>query len=312
MRENMLNKVLITFIALAGGVALFSEAFAQATDGAGAGQNVTTTIETETNKNGKVTKETEVHEGLGGGSAGNASVVSAANAGGGASASNNAGSSEGNSAQTETDAKKAEADSKAEEERKAKEKEEEERAKYNGLYNGFHIIPDIMAMHCKIMGEDVAKDPELYVDCIKQYVSEMNNANAAAKAEAEKEYQLLRYKTLTDDGATAITKAQITEKQTDVENEHGEAMSEGQTSSDDNKALMAALMFVTNVMNDLRELQVKDLEYAVISGIADIDPSIIMEEEEAKEKEEEKSESNGNNSGPVVNSVNVEAKAETN
>ncbi|MBQ4400005.1 MAG: hypothetical protein II830_01775, partial [Alphaproteobacteria bacterium] len=191
---------------------------------------------------------------------------------------------------------------------KKEEKKKEDEEKYDGLYNGRHIIPDIMAMHCKIKGEDVAKNPKLFIDCIKQYVSEMNNPNASAKAEAEREYEILRYKFLTGAGTTAITKSQVVENHEETMNKHNDAHSEMKTESDDNKSITASLSFVTNMMNDIRELQVEQLKYMVVNGIGDIDPSVIMDEEEPEEETKEKANTSGGAGDPEFSSTNVKVE----
>ena len=258
--------------------------------------SVATKLTTKTDKDGKVSTETSVKEGM-------------------EAPKSDGEASEDGSSSDDADAAKAEQDAKeAAEDAKKDEAKSDGSEQYNGLYNGFHIIPDMMAMHCKIMGEDVANDPELFIDCIKQYVSEMNNPNASAKAEAEKEYQLLRYKILVDAGSNAMTKSQVVENQVNANNDSVEAYSEGKTVSDDNKALIAALTQINKMLNDIRELQVESLKYDVISGIANIDPSIIMEEEEGKkkEKEKQKSKSSGDNSAPSVSTVDVKAESSSN
>lgn len=205
-----------------------------------------------------------------------------------------------------------EAAEKAKEEEKQKEEEKEDLSKYTGLYNDRHIMPDEMAKHCRITGEEVAKDPEKFIKCIKQYVSEMNNPNATAKAEAEREYEMLKYKFLTDAGATAINKSATVNNNEDVVNGISSAQGDGRTESDDNKGIMASILIATNVMNDVRELLVEQLKYDVVSGIGDIDPAIIMENEEPKEekKDEEKSASGSETKGPEYKVTEIEKKVE--
>lgn len=296
MKKSILNKILTVLVVSIGGIVFLQEACAQTMDdgaadsmAGGESGSITTTITTTTNDNGNISTQTETQEGFGGS--------------GGESSGTSTASNEGTTAESSAENTSEDADKSDDQE---KEEDEEE---YDGLYNGFHIIPDIMAMHCKIKGEEVAEDPELFVDCIKQYVAEMNNPNATAKAEAEKEYQLLRYKILTNDGATAMTKAQVVDNHVDTTNKTTEAYSESQTESDDNKSMLAALSFVTNVLNDIRELQVKNLEYTVVNGIVGIDPAIVMEEEE-KEEEEKTTKSTSNASGPNISTTNVEARSE--
>lgn len=166
------------------------------------------------------------------------------------------------------------------------EEKEEDLSQYTGLYNGRYILPDIMARHCRIKGEDVAKDVSLYVDCIKKYVADMNNENATAKAEAEKEFEILRYKTLLDAASNAMTKSQSILNYEETMNKYNSADQEAQTEFDDNHALIATMSFMIDVMNSFRELQVEQLKYLAINGIVDIDPAIVMADEEEKEEDD--------------------------
>ena len=176
---------------------------------------------------------------------------------------------------------------------KTEEKKEEDLSQYTGLYNGRYILPDIMARHCRIKGEDVAKDVSLYVNCIKKYVADMNNENATAKAEAEKEFEILRYKTLLDAASNAMTKSQSILNYEETMNKYNSADQEAQTEFDDNHALIATMSFMIDVMNSFRELQVEQLKYLAINGIVDIDPAIVM----ANEEEEDKSSNDKSSSG---------------
>lgn len=327
MRKNILNSVLFVSMVSVSSIALMNEAIAQTFDGGTLPEVVVTgnaptyqanfadsateigdgladgptdegdllnkkmTVTTTTNENGEVNTQTREQNLIGGGEGGN-------------------GTGTGASPEEEKAADDAEeAAKKVDEAKKAEEKKEKEDAeKYDGLYNGRHIIPDIMAMHCKIKGEDVAKDPQLFVNCIKQYVSEMNNSNATAKAEAEKEYQFLKYKFLTDAGATAITKSQAVDNHEETMNKHNEAHSEMKTESDDNKSITASLSFVTNMMNDIRELQVEQLKYMVVSGIEDLDPSVIMDEEEPEEEKKDDGDKTNGAGDPEFNSTDVKVE----
>ena len=326
MRNNMFNKVLVVLAVSVSGITLSGEAFSQTFDGGALdevvvtgskptyqanfansagdvgsglsesalsaleGRQMTTTV--TTNKNGEISTETTTSDVLGGGSSGaGAATVDSAAAG-----------------QASADAQKAEEKTAAEE--KKEEEKKEDLTQYDGLYDGRHIMPDIMAMHCRIKGEEVAQNPDLFIDCIKQYVSEMNNPDASAKAEAEREYEMLKYKVLTDAGSTAMTKSVAVNNNNKAMDETTQAQSNLPTESDDNKGIMASLMFVTNMMNDIRELMVEQLKYDVISGIGDIDPAIVMTQETDKSKKEEKSTSGTEAKGPDYNVTEVKTKVE--
>lgn len=221
---------------------------------------------TTVNDNGNISKSTEVT-----GVTGNADM---SNFGSGSSSSDNSSASAGNGG---TASDKIE----------VKETKKEDDSKYDGLFNGRHIIPDIMAMHCHVMGEDIAKDPNLLIDCIKQYVSEANNSNAGAKMEAHKEFEILRYNVLQDLSATAITKSAAIAVYEPLMNKYNEATLNANTAHDDVIALVQTLAVMTDVFNDIRELQVEQMKYQAISAIYDIDPSIIADVGDSEDKEQD-------------------------
>ncbi len=184
-------------------------------------------------------------------------------------------------------------------------KEEEELKQYTGLYNGRQILPDIMARHCRIKGEDVAKDVSLYINCIKQYVSEMNSSNAAAKAKAQEEFEILRYKGLLDAASNAMTKSQSVLNYENTMNKYNKADQDMQTEFDDNHALMATMSFVTDVLNSFRELQAEQLKYLAINGIVNVDPAVVLADEEEEEEEEKKPASNSGGGDAEIHNVDA-------
>lgn len=188
-----------------------------------------------------------------------------------------------------------------------KEEKAEDLKQYTGSYNGHQIMPDIMAKHCKIKGEDVAKNVNLYVNCIRQYVSEMNNPNAQEKARAEEEFNALRYKTLIDAASAAMTKSAVVSNYPEAMAKHQKAFMDAQTEFDDTHGMIAAISFVTDVLNSFRELQAEQLKYLAISGISEIDPAVIMAEEVKVQSE---SQGSGSSGGPDFYGVSANTKIE--
>lgn len=235
------------------------------------------TITTTINDNGNVTEESDV-KGLLGSQGASGSGSSGGGDSGSGTSSDTSGSSSGSGNQ-QSSGKKTE--------------DTEDLSAYNGLYNNRHIIPDVMAKHCRITGEAVAQNPNVLINCIKQYVSEMNNSNASAKSDAEKDYEVLRFKVLTDTLATAITKSQAILNYEQTMNKYNEADMEMNTAFDDEMALVNTLSFVTDVLNDIRELQVEQMKYTAINAIAEIDPSVVQADEEPEERKKSSSGSSG-------------------
>lgn len=155
---------------------------------------------------------------------------------------------------------------------------------YSGVYKGHQIIPNLMAIHCKVNAEDIVKDLSLMEKCIRQYVTEMNNSNAAAKEEAMKDYNNLRYAVINDNLAVAITKAASIAGYEEKMNEYAEATGDSDTKFDMEAALSNTQAFSTDVMNSVRELYVEMIKYEAINGLVDIDPEAIVEEEEETAK----------------------------
>lgn len=189
-----------------------------------------------------------------------------------------------------------------------KEEKAEDLKQYTGTYNGHQIMPDIMAKHCKIKGEDVAKNVNLYVNCIRQYVAEMDNPNAQEKSRAEEEFNVLRYKTLVDAASAAMTKSAVASNYPEAMAKHQKAFMDAQTEFDDTHGMIAAISFVTDVLNSFRELQAEQLKYLAISGISEIDPAVVMAEEEAKIQSE--AQSSGSSGGPEFYGTSANTKIE--
>ena len=167
-------------------------------------------------------------------------------------------------------------------------KEDEEKPKdettYSGVYKGHQIIPNLMALHCKVNAEDIVKDLSLMEKCIRQYLTEMNNENAAAKEEAMKDYNNLRYAVINDNLAVAITKAASIAGYEEKMNEYAEATSNADTKFDTETAVAYTQAFSTDVMNSIRELYVEMIKYEAVNGLIDVDPSAIVEGEETEKQ----------------------------
>ena len=153
---------------------------------------------------------------------------------------------------------------------------------YSGVYKDHQIIPNLMAIHCKVNAEDIVKDLSLLEKCLKQYVTEMNNSNASAKETAMKDYNNLRYATINDNLAVAITKSASVAGYEEKMNEYAEATSKADTKFDMEASLSNTQAFSTDVMNSIRELYAEMLKYEAINGLIDVDPDAIVDEGEKK------------------------------
>ncbi len=226
----------------------------------------TVTTKITTNENGKEQTETETSP-LG--SKGTSSIGGADDSGG------NSGTGDSGAVSTSSDT--AGGDSQKKDEKK-------DDTEYSGAYKGHQIIPNLMALHCKVNAEDIVNDISLMEKCVRQYLTEMNNANAGAKQEAMKDYNNLRYATINDALSVAITKAASIAGYEEKMNEYAEATSNADTKFDTEAAVSNTQAFSTDVMNSIRELYVEMIKYEAINGLIDIDPSAIVEDEEQSEK----------------------------
>ena len=158
-------------------------------------------------------------------------------------------------------------------------------ANYTGVYNGHQVLPDMMMIYCQMNAEDIIKDLSKLEECLKKYVSAINNSNASAKSEAIHDFNALRYKTLVDVASTAITKLASVANFEEAMNKQGEATAEMKTEFDTEAALINTQAFSTEVMNSIRELYADILKYQAIDGMVNIDPDAIIDEDEEEEED---------------------------
>lgn len=153
---------------------------------------------------------------------------------------------------------------------------------YTGVYEGRRLFTDLMAQHCKINAEDVVKDINKMYDCLNQYITEMNNSNAAAKSKANEDFTLLQISVMRDLVATAITKLQNVNNFEETSQKYKEASVGVKTERDDNAVMVYTQSYMANILNSIRELQAQSLMFEAINGLAYIDPSVIDTDDDAK------------------------------
>lgn len=228
---------------------------------ASANDDIKTTV--TTNKNGKKTTETSTgyaNGNVGGLSGGSSNISSPATTGGtgtagGTGSGTNSGSSDGD-------------------------KKDADEVNYTGVYKGHQVLPDLMMIYCKINAEDIIADVTKLEACIKKYVTAINNSNASVKSEGIHDFNTLRYKTLVDVMATAVTKLASVANYEETMNKHAEAAAKMKTNFETESVLIDTQEFSTDVMNSIRELYADILKYQAIDGMVNIDPSAILDEDE--------------------------------
>lgn len=257
---NKLQKIsLVSLITLF----ISTPAFCENSGTSAANDEVQTTV--TTNRNGNVTTETS--NGYASGNVGGAT-------GGGTSGGGTATSGTGTTNTGATGSGTTNED-----------KKDAEDVNYTGVYKDHQVLPDLMMIYCKMNAEDIIKDLSKLEECIKKYVTAINNKNAAIKAEGIHDFNTLRYKTLVDVAATAITKLASVANYEETMNKYAEATADMKTNFDTETALINTQAFSTDVMNSIRELYADILKYQAIDGMVNIDPSAILDEDEELDDE---------------------------
>ncbi len=160
---------------------------------------------------------------------------------------------------------------------------------YTGVYQERQLIPNIMAIHCKMNGEDVAKDLNKLEKCLRQYIMEMNAENAITAQDGKKDYNNLTYSALNDLLSASMTKAASINGFEKKMTEYTNANSSTDTKFDTETALTNTIAFSTDVKNSLRDLYIENLKYNVVQSIGVITPEVFEDEvtEEDDKKDDE-------------------------
>jgi hypothetical protein len=160
--------------------------------------------------------------------------------------------------------------------------------KYTGVYNDRQLIPNIMAIHCKMNAENVANDLSLLDKCMLQYLAEINAGDASAREIGLQDYDTLRRASATDLNSTATTKSASIQGFEDELNKYSEATGESNTKFDMESALNNTQAFSTDFANSLRELYIEVIENMAIINYQSLDGKLIIDEAETKEASDKK------------------------
>ena len=234
-----------------------------------------------TNKNGNETTQTSsgYSNGQVGGSGGSGKSASTPATTGGTGSTGGTGTGSGSSSGS-SDGDKKDADD----------------VNYTGVYKGHQVLPDLMMIYCKVNAEDIIADVTKLEACIKKYVTAINNSNASVKSEGIHDFNTLRYKTLVDVMATAVTKLASVANYEETMNKHAEAAAKMKTNFETESVLIDTQEFSTDVMNSIRELYADILKYQAIDGMVNIDPSAILDDDEQVDENGNKVENGGSTS----------------
>ena len=161
---------------------------------------------------------------------------------------------------------------------------------YTGVYQDRQLIPNIMAIHCKMNAEDVAKDLNKLEGCLRQYIKEMNNEDVMVAQEGRKDYETMVYSVLNDLLAASMTKAAAVNGFETSMKEYVDATNDkSDTKFSTETALTDTLAFSTDIKNHLRDLYVEAIKYEVVKNIGVITPD-AFEDDTEESKDESKAE----------------------
>ena len=176
----------------------------------------------------------------------------------------------------------------------AKKKDE---TQYTGVFNERQIVPNTMAIYCKVNAEDMLKESAKLYNCINDIARKINDSNTSIRAENLQRFDEIRYEELKTMMAQAIAKGAAISNYENIQNELGDATGKTKTEHEDNVAIASAVGTLTDVINTMRDLYAERLKNEAIAGISSIDPKVIKDiaeqESEAANGGEKKEEDSG-------------------
>lgn len=157
---------------------------------------------------------------------------------------------------------------------------EETDANYSGSYQGAQIIPNEMAIFCKISGEDVYNDVSKIRPCLNSIIAKMHNSDAQTAKEGKEDWERIRLDQLNVVMGDAVAKTAYDADYTKDKNDIQEQGSKTQTEHEDVAAIAYAITSLTDNVSRLISLTAQNLKYGAIEGIALVDPTVAGEVQE--------------------------------
>lgn len=191
---------------------------------------------------------------------------------------------------------------------KPADKEDEDTSEYTGMYNNRSIIPEKMAVYCKLDAEkDIVKNEsgDKINECLSKYLYEMSKANAEERKDAEKEYSDTNYKMSVDSLAVAIAKNGSVANFEEEMNKYSDAHDKQTSSADDEVAITHEIALATDVLNSLSELLTEDLKSSVFKNLSNIDPKMVVREDNPYKEGEEKENASASTFSGVYNNNKI-------
>ena len=155
---------------------------------------------------------------------------------------------------------------------------------YTGIYKDRQLIPNVMAIHCKMNAEDVVKDLSKLTACVHQYIMEMNNENALEAQQGQKDFDISVYSMLNDVLAMTITKSASISGFEENLNKYAEATTETDTKKDTEAAISNTIAATTDIKNQIRDFYSEVTGYEAVRMLGRTEPEVIADLLEANKK----------------------------
>lgn len=200
------------------------------------------------------------------------------------------------SSSTETETNKTTDVSDSDDSKKEEDKKEDDN-NYTGIFNGRQIVPNTMAIYCKVNAEDMLKENAKLYNCINDIARKINDSDTSIRAENMQRFDEIRYEELKTMMAQAIAKGAAISNYENIQNELGDATGKTKTEHEDNVAIASATSTLTDVINTMRDLYAERLKNEAITGIQSIDPKVIKDIAEQESEAANGDESKGKDAG---------------
>lgn len=148
---------------------------------------------------------------------------------------------------------------------------------YSGSYNGMQIIPNEMAIFCRLKGEAVYNDSSTIRSCLNKIIAKMHNSDAQTAKEGKEDWERIRVDQLTVlMGDAAAKTAYDADYEKDKDNLQQQS-SQTKTEHEDVAAIAYAITSLTDNVSRLISLTAQNLKYNAIEGLALVDPAVVSD-----------------------------------
>ena len=163
--------------------------------------------------------------------------------------------------------------------------------KYDSKYNGHQVIPNEMAILCKLNGDVAVGKAEGEINgkkasgataikaCLEQMILKMNNQDPQTREDGVKEWQAVVQEQLDLTMGEAIAKGAVISNYEKDADTMIYAAKKTKTDHEDTIATASVEAKLTDVINNLRTLYAEEMKYMAISTLSSAPAEFIMKEE---------------------------------